>query len=240
MTFWKLSKNRNNNATPLTSPGPQPSENHFPSSSSEPPRVCSFIVEMESPVPDLSGIAGDDLMPEAQQIHARDDKGHQKNILDDEADITGVFRSETSKRPKPLPPTFAAVESYGALLSPAMLTSEQFPKFCPIASNRSAASQKQNEDPTQKPTCTLNLVCYTRGCSLSQIQVTLASKFEKEEQYKKLLAAHPKVITTDRQLFDGLRDRYRNDFCGFWRRFFSLKTLRTLRLLSVRCRSFPL
>lgn len=70
---------------------------------------------------------------------------------------------------------------------------------------------------------------------MSQIRVTARSKFDTEEAYQQAKAGTPALIAADGELFEALRRRYLRDTCGFWRRFFSLKTLRRLRLLSVSC-----
>jgi hypothetical protein len=91
----------------------------------------------------------------------------------------------------------------------------------------------KNNDPHEQPTCSLNLVCYSRGCSISQIRVTKRAKFDAKDEYANFVANCPSTITTDEQLFRELRSVYHKEFCGFWRVYFSLKTLSRLRLLEV-------
>ena len=76
-------------------------------------------------------------------------------------------------------------------------------------------------DGLNKPTCSLNLMCYrpgSQGCIRRQIQVA-----RKE---------YPGMIRTDQEFFHALHREYEQYICGFWRRYLSLKTLRQIRLLS--------
>ena len=87
------------------------------------------------------------------------------------------------------------------------------------------------------PTCALNLVCYrtgTKGCELHQIQTILESRFEDKEAFQLAIKESSSLIATDAQLFRALRDVYLQQMCGFWRKALFLKTLRGIRLLSVR------
>lgn len=87
-----------------------------------------------------------------------------------------------------------------------------------------------------RPTCSLNLLCYRAGrdgCLQRQIQVVdvnLGSTIDAE----KLQQQNPKLISNDEDFFLALHREYEQHLCGFWRRYFSLKTLRQIRLLSVR------
>lgn len=133
---------------------------------------------------------------------------------------------------KPLPPTTLLVEPFGpgGFQSPFVLTPATEGAD---TSNASSFVTKTNLDQPGKPTCSLNLVCYSRGCSMSQIRVTLREKFDKEDDYQRTLANVPSLITTDHQLFRELREHYLKRICGTWRSHLSLKTLRRLRLLEV-------
>ena len=87
-----------------------------------------------------------------------------------------------------------------------------------------------------KPTCSLNLVCYRggdRGCVLVQINAILESRFANLEDFKKALTADPRLIDTDQALLYRLHKAYRSEMCSFWRRIFSLKTHTGIRLLAV-------
>ncbi|KIW02362.1 uncharacterized protein PV09_06184 [Verruconis gallopava] len=99
------------------------------------------------------------------------------------------------------------------------------------------ARSVSNESPydVTRPTCSLNVVCYRsgkNGCELRQVQTVLASRFKNAEAFKKTCARNPQLISTDQRLFDELRRLYEKEMCGFWRRHFSLKTLRGLRVLA--------
>jgi hypothetical protein len=74
---------------------------------------------------------------------------------------------------------------------------------------------------------------------MTQIRVTKQSKYNFKYEYQGAVAEMPTLATTDKALFKAIRDKYSKEICGFWRRWFSLKTLKRLRLLSVLC-SFPL
>ena len=157
----------------------------------------------------------------------------------DDMKESGITRSRTErfKRLKPVPPTSVVVEPFGGLKSPSALTPVQqvYPEIeTPTAG---ASTVNGNDELLKKPTCTLNLVCYSRGCAMSQIRVTMPAKFDDKEDFKKIIARNPTLITSDEELFQALRYKYLNEMCGFWRRCCSLKTLRCLRLLLV---SIPL
>jgi hypothetical protein len=86
------------------------------------------------------------------------------------------------------------------------------------------------------PTCSLNLVCYrsrARGCKLGQIQTIAKSRFQDEAAFQKALTERPTLISSDLEFFQNLRKEYLGYMCGFWRRFFFLKTLCGFRLLQV-------
>ena len=160
---------------------------------------------------------------------------------------SGVTRSRTErfKRLKPIPPTSVVVEPFGGLRSPSALTPVQQVHPEVETPTTSASTVNGKDELSKKPTCTLNLVCYSRGCAMSQIRVTMPAKFDHREDFEKMMARNPKLITSDEELFQALRDKYMNEMCGFWRRCFSLKTLRCLRLLSVNihpslCACLPL
>jgi hypothetical protein len=88
-----------------------------------------------------------------------------------------------------------------------------------------------------KPTCTLNLVCYrsgASGCKLHQVRVAKSSRFVDDDTFQAAVAKDVNLITTDELFFRALRHGYRKTMCGWWRRAFFLKSLRGLRLLSVR------
>jgi hypothetical protein len=63
--------------------------------------------------------------------------------------------------------------------------------------------------------------------------VTKRSKYPTQYDFEAALAKNEGLIATDQQLFRALRASYMREMCGFWRRYFSLKTLKRLRLLSV-------
>lgn len=88
---------------------------------------------------------------------------------------------------------------------------------------------------TSRPTCSMNLVCYrggSGGCILRQMQTALESRFSSKEAFEKMINKDSKLIATDANFFRELRCLY-EDMSGFWRRYFSLKTLRGLRILAV-------
>lgn len=87
-----------------------------------------------------------------------------------------------------------------------------------------------------RPTCSMNLVCYrggSGGCILRQVQTALESRFSSKEAFQTTIEKNPALISSDAVLFQELCRLY-GDMSGFWRRYFSLKTLRGLRILAVR------
>lgn len=101
-----------------------------------------------------------------------------------------------------------------------------------------STSAKENTDfyDINKPTCSLNLVCYrsgAAGCDLQQLHCILHWKFPSEELFLKMTAAKPHLIATDSRFFQEMRKIYKLKMCGFFRRHFSLKTLKTFRILAV-------
>jgi len=101
---------------------------------------------------------------------------------------------------------------------------------------QSAKYQNTSEYVSKHPKCALNLVCFrggTKGCELHQIQTVLASRFESKEVFQETITILPFLIYSDAELFQALRNVYRNKMCGFWRKALFLKTLRGIRLLSV-------
>jgi hypothetical protein len=88
-----------------------------------------------------------------------------------------------------------------------------------------------------KPTCSLNLVCYrsgAKGCALLQVHCVLRSLFPDDASFDTVLDANPHLVHTDDHFFAEMRRLYETEMCGFFRRWFSLKTLRAFRVLAVR------
>ncbi|KAK4442569.1 hypothetical protein QBC34DRAFT_23988 [Podospora aff. communis PSN243] len=86
-----------------------------------------------------------------------------------------------------------------------------------------------------RPLCSLHLLCYRSGgrppCR-QQLITAMKSRFPDEQTYQSLIKDHPEYILTDEQLFEEMRGVYEAKMCGFFRRHLSLKSLRSLRLLS--------
>lgn len=90
---------------------------------------------------------------------------------------------------------------------------------------------------TSKPTCSLNLVCYrsgAKGCDLQQIHCVLRSSFPDEANFHAAVKANPHLIHADDQFFREIQRLYKTQMCGFFRRYFSLKSLKAFRILAVR------
>lgn len=90
---------------------------------------------------------------------------------------------------------------------------------------------------TSKPTCSLNLVCYrsgAKGCDLQQIHCVLRSSFPDEANFLAAVKANPHLIHADEQFFREIQRLYKTQMCGFFRRYFSLKSLKAFRILAVR------
>ncbi|KAF2183736.1 hypothetical protein K469DRAFT_751445 [Zopfia rhizophila CBS 207.26] len=146
-----------------------------------------------------------------------------------------IPKPSKSKRQKPIPPSsllnatpFAAFPSSGI--------------SSPTPSGTSTAGDNDRSNISTKPTCSLNLVCYRKGstgCVMRQIVVTSQDRWNSYKVYKDFFLKHPNLIPSDERLFKELRKTYLKDMCGFWRRNFSLKTLRRLRLLSYTSTTRP-
>ncbi|KAK4103374.1 hypothetical protein N658DRAFT_505733 [Parathielavia hyrcaniae] len=99
------------------------------------------------------------------------------------------------------------------------------------------------EEPTEsqgfydiaKPTCSLNLVCYrsgAKGCDLVQVQCVRRSMFSSDASFATVVETHPRLVHADDQFFREICRLYTTEMCGFFRRYFSLKTLRAFRVLT--------
>jgi hypothetical protein len=100
-----------------------------------------------------------------------------------------------------------------------------------------AGYQNTPEYVSKHPKCALNLVCFrtgTTGCERHQIQTVLESRFDNKEVFQETIKTIPSLIYSDAQFFYALRDVYENKMCKFWRKALFLKTIRGIRLLSVR------
>lgn len=92
---------------------------------------------------------------------------------------------------------------------------------------------------TSKSTCSLNLVCYRSGARggpcLEQVHTVLRSRFKGDDAAFRHFTEelHPEYIVDDEGLFTEMRRLYDAKMCGFFRRYFSLKSLRSFRILSV-------
>lgn len=87
-----------------------------------------------------------------------------------------------------------------------------------------------------KPTCSLNLVCYrsgANGCDLQQVQCILRSKFPSDDEFQSAIVANPHLIHTDAQFFDEIQRLFATEMSGFFRSYFSLKSLQAFRVLAV-------
>lgn len=64
--------------------------------------------------------------------------------------------------------------------------------------------------------------------------VIAKERFDEEEDCDKTVDDDPGIIKTDEEFFEEIRKEYNENMCSFWRRNFSLKPLRQIRLLFVR------
>lgn len=106
----------------------------------------------------------------------------------------------------------------------------------PVANIAMSTPNGESTYDIARPTCSLNLVCYrsgAKGCVLRQVQTVLESQFKDTARFEKAISANPQLIHTDEQFFRELRRLYWTEMCGFWRRYFFLKTLQGLRVLAV-------
>ncbi|KAK3304955.1 uncharacterized protein B0T15DRAFT_256265 [Chaetomium strumarium] len=116
---------------------------------------------------------------------------------------------------------------------------EKMPEPGKRPSTKLTTAGKESESPvfydTTRPTCSLYLVCYrsgARGCDLQQLLCAVRTRFPSDESLDIVIYANPYLVQTDHQLFVEMRRLYTTQMCGFLRRYFSLKTLRSFRLLA--------
>ncbi|KAK0634009.1 hypothetical protein B0T14DRAFT_85145 [Immersiella caudata] len=97
------------------------------------------------------------------------------------------------------------------------------------------ATENSDQYDTSRPLCSLHLLCYRSGgrppCR-GQLITALKSRFPDEQSYEALVKEHVEYIVTDEKLFEQMRHVYETKMCGFFRQYLSLKSLRSLRLLS--------
>ncbi|KAH7141045.1 hypothetical protein EDB81DRAFT_69686 [Dactylonectria macrodidyma] len=114
-------------------------------------------------------------------------------------------------------PTLESKDDQGGIKPPAIITSDA--GFYDIS----------------KPTCSLNLICYrsgANGCDLQQVQCILRSKFPNDDNFQSTIAANPHLVHTDAQFFDEIQRLFATKMSGFFRRYFSLKSLQAFRVLA--------
>lgn len=99
---------------------------------------------------------------------------------------------------------------------------------------------KQDEDTaeklfdTEKPTCSINLICQRNGfLQKYQIHVINKDRCATPDQFDSLITNVKGLIKTDSQFFKTVKRTYDKKMRGIWRRLFSLKELREIRLVSV-------
>jgi hypothetical protein len=110
----------------------------------------------------------------------------------------------------------------------------------------SIATQPPIKSPTlrdpeklDKLTCSLNLFYRSgsQGCVCRQIQVFSRSRYAAlstdASVAREALAQDASFIRNDMEFFGALQREYKHNMCGFWRRWLSMKTLRSIRLLTV-------
>jgi hypothetical protein len=127
----------------------------------------------------------------------------------------------------------------GTTLAPAdqprtSTTSDAIETTASTAATLTSTSVSQNH--LDKPTCSLNLLCYRpgyQGCVLKQITVIGRSRYPNEDAYNKALGENKNLVSSDEEFFQSLHAAYSRQMCSFWRRHFSMKTLQQIRLLSV-------
>ncbi|OQE17832.1 hypothetical protein PENSTE_c019G09469 [Penicillium steckii] len=98
---------------------------------------------------------------------------------------------------------------------------------------------KQDEDTaeklfdTEKPTCSINLICQRNGfLQKYQIHVINKDRCATPDQFDSLITNVKGLIKTDSQFFKTVKRTYDKKLRGIWRRLFSLKELREIRLVS--------
>lgn len=105
----------------------------------------------------------------------------------------------------------------------------------PVSKNVAAGRKAPSNYDTSRPTCSLILVCYrtgTGGPCTKQLQTTTSEKWL-PTVFSDFKAKNPSCVTTDQALFREMKRVYEQEMCTFFRRHFSLKTLRAFRILVV-------
>ncbi|XTI84282.1 hypothetical protein V2W45_1366780 [Cenococcum geophilum] len=106
---------------------------------------------------------------------------------------------------------------------------------------RTAKQDGQPQYNVDRAICSLNIICYRHNgtCVMEPIMTTMESRYRTPESYQQALKQKPDLIVNDSQLFTQMRQKYRTRMCGFWRRWFGLKTLRSFRILEYNRISRP-
>ncbi|KAL4791617.1 hypothetical protein BDV19DRAFT_392963 [Aspergillus venezuelensis] len=85
----------------------------------------------------------------------------------------------------------------------------------------------------EKPTCSINLLCHRNGeLQKHQIHVIHHRRCKGLEEFLKLIDDNNELISSDKQLLTTMRHIYEQEMYGVWRRIFSFKFLRRIRLVA--------
>lgn len=201
------------------------------------PRVeASYQVDVTPPIPQQPGprpIVMDEAVLAAVS---------RAGSVQPEMETNGIVQGSPSRAIRSLAPPVSTVPMTSPLVEkmPAPPAATD-PAEKPSGTETTTAAIEDTENPgfydVTKPTCSLNLVCYrsgAKGCDLLQIQCVLRSMFPGDASFDTVLEANPHLVHTDDRFFREVRRLYTTQMCGFFRRYFSLKTLRAFRVLAVR------
>jgi hypothetical protein len=172
----------------------------------------------------------------ASKINGFDLREDESSAIDETTSLAAPEVTSSVLPPLPTIPTHSSSPN------PTVLGSEPI-----VLNSRSSTSSASNTTTTPvqtrpayynttKPTCSLNLVCYrsgAKGCDLQQIHCVLRSSFPDEANFHAAVKANPHLIHSDDQFFREIQRLYKTEMCGFFRRYFSLKSLKAFRILAV-------
>ncbi|KAK5655824.1 hypothetical protein OQA88_5362 [Cercophora sp. LCS_1] len=226
--------------TETATPPPDPS-------SSAPSMVVSDPSPSEPPAVVIEAVSRDTEQEAEQEVAAEEPKADS---------VKGSSPDLSPPNPPEELPAFPSGPGGIATLAPPVLTKplEASPGLSPIhgffpglnpdlgpgdSAKTEGPTEAETTSPTyydtNKPTCSLNLVCYrsgAKGCELQQIQGILRSKYSSDGSFEAARTANPTLITTDDQFFHEMERLYETKMCSFLRRHFSLKSLKAFRVLA--------
>ncbi|KAG9244739.1 hypothetical protein BJ878DRAFT_504823 [Calycina marina] len=133
--------------------------------------------------------------------------------------------------PTPLPPT--TTRDAESAPETEILPPVAKPGIPKVLQNLMSSTFNSEENILKSSSCPLYLICYRTGTTGPEIRAIQAAKqlHHKQCGSAKGGASGSIAVLGDRELFQAVHDVYLYEMCSIWRRAFSLKTLRGIRLL---------